>query len=188
MGYFTIDDILSDTHRLPTVFKVAAFNLGFIDPAADSADLSAGTRIELPFWLAATLAARNMVEVSAPHCYSQRQRITLLADPNRQNMRDRSLFFYENGMKIAPLLRQESARQLAPVVLKVLAVRLLDILDRSQNSRGEDISASTKSLTELERAFFSAGYRSAEEYFRWKRREGEKLRGFLPAAKRRRLA
>ena len=187
--YFSLGAILSDTKRAPSTFKVPAFNLGFIDPAGDDADLAEGTRVDLPAWLAATLACRNMVEVSPPPCFSQRQRITLLAEPRRQNMRDRSLYFYENGMKMSPMLQQHTgnSHQLAAVVLRVLAARLISILDHSQNSRDEDVSSSVKPLTELERAFFSAGYRSAADYFGWKCREGEKLSGFVPSAKRRRL-
>ena len=170
--YWDIDACLSEETRVPGIFTVDAVNLGYLDPSTEDEDLEAGTKVELPFWLLTALAARNMVAVESPSFYGPKFRSELLADPSVLDIRSRCPFFYNLGVAATAIFADD---ELLPSLMKCLVARYRKILDTSQNSHNEDTSKFTRNLTHLELELYRAGYRGAEQYFRWKNRQCERL-------------
>jgi GINS complex subunit 3 len=65
--------------------------------------LKAGTKLELPFWLAQYLARREHVQIDLPNVFGTRFKATLLADATVVNLAERCPFYYELGIKFADL-------------------------------------------------------------------------------------
>lgn len=131
-----------------------------------------GVQVDLPLWMAGTLAARNMVAVQQPPCFSSKVRNQLSADPGSVKLRDKNPYYYELGMELSALANDGS---LPSTLRKVLATRFSSIFDRSTNSRNEDTTLMMRDLTNMERTLFEAGYESASTLYRWKTRQLTRL-------------
>ena len=55
MSYLDIDHILAEEERLPCLFNVDANNMGVLDPSIRSPHLLAGSKVDMPLWLAQVL-------------------------------------------------------------------------------------------------------------------------------------
>ena len=110
--------------------------------------------MELPFWLASSLVARNMVDVQLPKHYRERFRGRLRVDPIVVNLREKTPYYYEFGMKVANLFKDET---IIPELRHAMTLRYRTILDRSLNSRNEDTKKFTEKLTNSEQFLFKAG-------------------------------
>lgn len=172
--YFDVDAILRDEERVPVEFNTQAHNLGYLDPASDSPDLEPGAALELPLWLAAVLANRNIVDVSLPRVFTGRTRQALIADAPTVALRDKGAFYYEIGVELAELVRPPNP-PLVQLLRTVLAKRYAGVLDISTNSLGQDTTYFTRQLTNLERNLFEAGYWNTSAFYAWKTRRMEKL-------------
>lgn len=53
--YWSLEDILADTQRVPCIFNQDAPNLGYLQ-SNEEEDIKALARLELPFWLVECLA------------------------------------------------------------------------------------------------------------------------------------
>mmetsp|Transcript_17413 Transcript_17413/g.38052 ORF Transcript_17413/g.38052 Transcript_17413/m.38052 type:complete len:184 (+) Transcript_17413:3-554(+) len=180
--YFDLDAVLGEEERLPTTLITDAYKLGFMDSAALDDDLEQGTMVELPVWLAKELGKGGFADVAAPKCYAHRFRTFLLADPVVINLRDRSLYYYETGIVLASFVRDNEA--LLTALVKTLSLRFCDILDKSQNSRNEEVSKLTRTLTKLETHLFNQGRSCAADMYSWKRRDCEMITSGLSKRKR----
>lgn len=110
MRYLDIDEILSEEERLPCVFLHDAASLGNLDPTADSADLLAQTKVELPLWMATVLTTKNMTEIELPKHYGGRIREELMAGATAVNLREYSYYYFEFGLKLSKLTRDSDLR------------------------------------------------------------------------------
>jgi len=167
--YYDVDAILAEEERVPVVFRTESKGLGGLSAASLTVDLDAGSRVDLPLWLAPALAERLWVSIKAPKCFAKRFRNFLLSDPTVVNLREKSPNYYETGRRLVAFV--DGNQQLHSALVKTLAVRYKEILDRSQHSRNEDLSKVTAGMTELEKKLFYAGYNGKDELFHWKRRE-----------------
>ncbi|TPX34693.1 hypothetical protein SmJEL517_g02784 [Synchytrium microbalum] len=101
-AYFDIESILADQQRVPCFFAYPVPGYGFLD-GNNEADLPANTRVELPYWMAETLAIHNYVELDLPKFYSARVREDLQAAPTAVNIHHLCPYFYEFGIRIVNL-------------------------------------------------------------------------------------
>ncbi len=73
-----------DEEKIPSVFNTDGINLGYLDPSSQSDDLTSGTQVDLPFWLARSLAdpspQRNFVNIQIPKHYNERFQDHLVAN------------------------------------------------------------------------------------------------------------
>lgn len=186
--YYDVQSILAEEERVPTVFRTPALELGFLDCTSDGNGLlSAGAKAELPLWLATRFADKLFVHVDAPKCFCGRFRTYLLADPTVVNLRERSASYYDTGFSIAGFVGQDCPA-LTAALIRTLAMRFADILDKAQNSRNEDISNLTRGMTNLERRLFEAGHRGADEMYHWKRRDSTRVVAAAARGLKRKLA
>ena len=157
--YYDVEAILREEERVPVVFRCAAHKLGHIDPSCGERDLPAGTRAELPHWVVRSLAQKQMVDVAAPRCFSDRVRAKLNADADSVALGDKCRNFYGLGLDLAAELGDED---LGAVLRRTMAHRFRRILDRALNSRGRDMVRYVNQLSELEKRVYSSA-RSSEK-------------------------
>lgn len=78
------------------------FILGFLDSSTDDKDISPGSKMELPFWLAYALCSqkRRIVSVELPKAYRESYREVMKADANVVNLYKLGPYYYNFGMKL----------------------------------------------------------------------------------------
>ena len=118
--YFSIADVLSSQQRVPCVFELPVYRMGFLNPSSDGEHLQVGTKMELPLWLAKVLSARRrqVVSVELPKVYHEAQREILGADPNAVDLCKLAPHYYSFGTKLLNLRFLERP-ELASSLLKV---------------------------------------------------------------------
>ncbi|CAM9848663.1 unnamed protein product [Choristocarpus tenellus] len=171
--YYDLDTILSEEERVPCIFTLDAVGMGMLDPTTADDDLTKGTKVEFPLWMARYLYFKAMVDLELPKHYTEKFREQLDAGPGAVNLREKSKYYYEIGGVLAGLLND---RKLQDTLLVVFSGdRFRRLLDCSLNSLNEDITSFTRELPSLERRLFNAGYQASDEYFRWKSRTLNRL-------------
>jgi hypothetical protein len=120
-----------------------------------------------------------------PTFYSSKVRNRLRADAWVVNLKDRSAYFYELGLRMAERLADE---ELTSLLQTVLALRYRQIMDSAFNSVGEDTTELTQKLTALELKMFLEGARAAAGLSAWHARRHLKTTAsdIVKAAARRR--
>ncbi|KAG0174706.1 DNA replication protein [Apophysomyces sp. BC1015] len=133
--YYDIDSILAEHTKLPCIF------LHDVDAEAnvqgdDSIQIRANTRIELPYWMAKTLAqftlpnGEKLLTVEIPKTYGRRVRNALAASALNVDFRVLCPYFYTFGTKLVELVMDED---LAPTLSEAFKTRLKEIMDFSQS-------------------------------------------------------
>lgn len=110
--YFDLDDILSCQEKVPCTFQTQVKDLGFLDHGAESEHLEAGTKMELSFWLAKELCARQrrIISVELPKVYRENYRQILEADANVVDLNKLGPYFYSFGGKLLEFGNPENPR------------------------------------------------------------------------------
>ena len=138
--------------------------------------------MDLPLWLTAELAHRNIVTCEFPRSFSAPTREALKADPNVVRLRDRSPAFFRVGLLLAAAADIRLAQELPALLRASFAARAVLVMDTSHNSLGEDVSDFVNGLTNLEQTVFFSGYETAKELAAWRRRDTTVLRMSAMAA------
>mmetsp|Transcript_93022 Transcript_93022/g.289964 ORF Transcript_93022/g.289964 Transcript_93022/m.289964 type:complete len:207 (+) Transcript_93022:95-715(+) len=134
-------------------------------------DLAENAKVQVPFWLAQGCARRNTVDVDLPTMYAQAAQEDLQRDPTVCRLGDKSQYYFEIGMRIASLLKDQT---LSDDLMNGLLVRWTEVVTllgsigvaRMQNSilnPGSSIFPSTLTATEQEMFY---GGREAETHFK----------------------
>ncbi|XP_074646777.1 DNA replication complex GINS protein PSF3-like [Tubulanus polymorphus] len=175
-NYFSIDDILSSQERIPCKFITPVKRLGFLDPSADSEDLSANSKLELPYWLARALCSRkrHIVSIEIPKQYREGNRHIYQADPNVVDLHKMGPYFYTFGTQLLSFGHTEST-DIAKTLLTTFQGRFRRIMDCSQNAYFEDGAKIMSKLDELEKVIYKYGQLGLKDFKRWETRETEKL-------------
>eukprot|EP00347_Sterkiella_histriomuscorum_P003072 403365697 len=199
--YWNIDDILAEEETCPTQFVLDAKGLGYLDHldqinpnsvnanrASSSAQnmlikqqklrqlqnevLKAGSRVELPLWLAIALAQRDIVDLLPPRYMTQQYFNTLQAGAEVVSMRQQSPYIYENVNKICEYIDEESSKRAMELYQATFVERFAKlVIDYSNNSnQTEQFTGVLKKLTNLERELFDTHKKQKISIFNWKNR------------------
>ncbi|CAL1544076.1 unnamed protein product [Lymnaea stagnalis] len=175
-SYFNIDDILASQEKIPCSFNVDVAAMGYLDQSTTNVDISVGTKLELPFWLARYLyrGTRSIVSLETPKSYREGYRHILKADPNVVDLHRLGPFFYLFGGKLISF-QLPDADDIASILLKTFQGRFRRIMDGSQNALHTDLTGQVSMLDEQERQLFAAGQQGLHDFQKWENRESEKL-------------
>ncbi|XP_028957684.1 DNA replication complex GINS protein PSF3-like isoform X2 [Malus domestica] len=136
-NYYDIDDIIMEQQLVPVVFHKAVNGVE-IDPSAETDYVEAGSKVELPLWLAYELHLKQVVKMKVPACFNHRTKLELGADGAAVDLRSRCLYFYEFGCKIAPLGLRKWYMTRTPMDKLVFTVTCHDLVlrqsERENNS------------------------------------------------------
>lgn len=154
-------------------FTVGAKGLGqVLDPSTDQNDLPTGSQVEVPFWMANSLVARNMVQLSVPKIFGEKVKRELLADATCVDLRDRSRYYFELGLKVSLLTNQTDV---AMLVLSSFRDRYQRILTECLTISEEESIKYLPRLTSEERELFDAGRLSTILFKVWRQSRPGKI-------------
>lgn len=131
-----LDSILSEEERIPSVFRVDAQGLGFLDSTNDRPNLAQGSRVELPLFMAKALRQRGMTEMELPKHYDRKMRNNIAASALNINLKEYTPYYFEVGMELASELRDNDLKDTVRIAFcgdryRSLMINALSRFDRS---------------------------------------------------------
>ena len=185
-NFFDLGDILASQQKVPCQFEQPVYRLGFLNPHSTDEHIQAGTKMELPVWLARALGGRrkNIVKVDLPRQYREQQRDILSADANVVDLYKQGPYFYSMGVKFLffdHLERNEVAKSLLETFLN----RFRRIMDTSHHAFSSDATPLMSKLDEAERLLFLTGQRSVVAMDKWERGRSHQMEASDMVQKRR---
>lgn len=166
-NYYDIDDILAEEEMVPAVFQQAADGVGLLDSSDDTNKVEAGSKAELPFWLARDLHVRGVVSVDVPPYFRKvsRTRKEIGADAAHVDLRSRCQYFYELGLKIAPLVGD---RTIGPFLLVAFQTRYKEVLIKAHTVAPAVAPKHLTLLSNEETKLYEAGQSSTAAFKKWR--------------------
>ncbi len=149
-------------------FLVEGKGLGHLDDKGH-ANIAAGAKVAIPFWLAESLAERRVVSVAVPKCYTGNMRSSLRADASSVDLHTACPRYFTLGVQVARLLRAPS---LIPMLVTARAQRAWRIVDEGAN----DMLYMLYRLDNSERALFYNARAAAIARELWIERRSTKLK------------
>ncbi|KAI1904546.1 hypothetical protein AGOR_G00006750 [Albula goreensis] len=167
-NFLSLDDILLSHERLPCRTESAFPRLGFLEKSSDNRDISEGTKMEMPLWLAKGLyeRTRRVLSVELPKVYREGWRTVFSADPTVVDLHKMGPYYYGLGSQLLHFHNPENA-EIAQTVLQTFIGRFRRTMDSAQNAYNEDTSALVEPLDSLERALFKVGQNGLNAFQRW---------------------
>ncbi|KAL2021868.1 hypothetical protein VTK56DRAFT_6463 [Thermocarpiscus australiensis] len=131
MSYYDIDSILTHAEKIPCTFQLDVPDLGYLDNTPNQ-PLKAGTKANLPLWLAEILAishtgvaeGKPFVTFDLPPALGNDVLQALKADPRAVPLRDQSAHFYGLATHMMELSEEQ---ELGAVLRKTFVTRASEI-------------------------------------------------------------
>ncbi|XP_027117273.2 uncharacterized protein [Coffea arabica] len=166
-NYYDIDDVLAEQEFLPVLFQQGAEGVGLFDSGDDANEVEAGAKVELPFCLARDLHVRGVVAIDVPPYFRKvsRTRKEIEADAAHVDLRSRCQYFYELGLKIAPLAGDKS---IGPFLLVAFQTRYKEVLVKAHTAASAVASKHLTLLTNEEVKLCEAGQSSTAAFKKWR--------------------
>ncbi|CAH8497081.1 unnamed protein product [Dicrocoelium dendriticum] len=204
-AYMNLDDILASSERTSCRLRVTLPGLASLllsdttsvstqahrdlqnDNADDTElelDISSGTKLDLPVWLALALGSgrRQLVSVDLPLIYRDAFTEVFDADPCVVDLRKKAPFYYLLLIQLSQLSAARASR-LAVTGTRVFQARLRSVMDAALNAGRQDTLFSTSKFEHLEMALFRLGQSERLQLERWIQRKHYKLES-TPVPKR----
>lgn len=159
---------------MPCKVEILIPKLGSLDSSSKDEDLKAGTKIDLPYWLAAPLLSRRIVSAKVPKVYGETYREILSADAVAVDLYRLQAQYYKFGLLIQRLPVTD-LDYVSSSLIEAFKNRFRHIMDSSQGSLKEDALDVTARLDLSERALFALGREALEDLQRWQRRESHRI-------------
>ncbi|KAK7305870.1 hypothetical protein VNO77_43782 [Canavalia gladiata] len=162
--YYDVDDIITEEEIVSVIFQKAASGVG-IDPSSEVDFIEAGSKVELPFWLAHELQLRQAVSVIVPPCFNQKTRLEIQADSAGVDLRSRCPFFYEFGCKIAPIVGD---RTIGFLLLSAFKSRYKEVLTKAHTAAFAAGSKFWTILTKEEINLYETAQSAMTSFKKWR--------------------
>lgn len=172
-NYWDIDDILAEEEKLNVKFNQKSYqNSGLDINLPPKQDIDEAQTMELPIWLALALAKAKIIDIEIPRYFKENFKKTLEADPNVVNLRDKTLYYYEIGMKIIEFL---DANEVINTLLSVFLTRIKEFANISFHLRIEDCSNLLRKMVNIEIKIFNFGREAALNYRNYKEKKRNEI-------------
>ncbi|XP_057439206.1 DNA replication complex GINS protein PSF3-like isoform X1 [Lotus japonicus] len=162
--YYDIDDIMVEEEIVSVIFQKSASGVG-IDPSSETDLIEAGSKVELPFWLAHELQLRQAVSVNVPPCFNQKTRLEIQADSASVDLKSRCPFFYEFGCKIAPIVGD---RTIGFLLLSAFKSRYKEVLTKAHTAAFATGSKFWTILTKEEINLYEVAQSAMASFKKWR--------------------
>ncbi|KAF5292339.1 hypothetical protein FQA39_LY03373 [Lamprigera yunnana] len=174
-NYFSIEDILVTQERVRCKFLVNVPKLGKLNPSAVDDDISAGTSLELPIWLAQPIASgqQPLIVIDLPKSYKETQREIFKADATAIDLHKFGMHFYNLGVYIKHL---DPTGDVSKVLLHTFQSRFRQLMDLTDNGIA-DPTVQNK-LDMLERILFKSGHSARMRLNSWLTNSEAKIQPF----------
>ncbi|XP_011881651.1 PREDICTED: DNA replication complex GINS protein PSF3 [Vollenhovia emeryi] len=167
--YFSLTDILCTEERVSCKVEVTLPRLGFLDLSSESENLTPGTKLELPLWLAQPLnkARESIVSVDIPKTYKEGYREILLADACTVVLNKWNPYYYELGMYLRKFNNRD-CEMIIDSLLLTFRSRFRLVMDWAQNPVSDPMLNGL--LPRLERDLFFTGRKAKLQLNEWLRK------------------
>jgi GINS complex subunit 3 len=105
--------------------------------------------VEVPLWLATSLAIKEFVSLELPRVFQHAFRQMLHADPAVVDLQQKCYYFYEFGIKLATLIADPD---LGHTLCRSLNTRFVEIVRRTANRKQAESLDFTSRLAHLEKS------------------------------------
>ncbi|XP_043260765.1 DNA replication complex GINS protein PSF3 [Colletes gigas] len=165
-NYFALNDILCTEERLFCKIEVELPGLGFLDSSSQTDNLSAGTKVQFPLWLAESLSSlqNRIISVDVPSIYKEGYREILEAAADAVGLSKWNPYFYELGIYVQKFGARES-ELITKSLLQTFKSRFRLVMDWAQNPTS-DPTLDIK-LPRLERNIYQSGIKARERLSEW---------------------
>jgi len=166
--YYDLDDLITMQEKVPVKFELPCYRLGFLDASTTDEHLSAGTKMELPCWLALKLCTgrRLIASVELPKIYNESYRQIFKADANVLDLHKMGPYFFRFGSRLLHFQHQDSG-DVARAMLEVFVKRFRKVMDASHNASHQDVVKIKQQLDDFEIALFENGQRTLHDHQDW---------------------
>jgi GINS complex subunit 3 len=171
--YLDLDQILAEEERLPCLFNHGAEHLNHLS-GSDDADpnLPAGSRVELPLWLARKFYDQSFVNIELPKHFRQKMRNELVGSSG-VNLREYSYYFFDVGLKLSETIDDVDLRR---VLRRAFAGdRYRSLMAHSMSTYHDDVTEYCQTLTAPEMRIFNKGMAASKDLARWRAGNGSLL-------------
>mmetsp|Transcript_24296 Transcript_24296/g.36445 ORF Transcript_24296/g.36445 Transcript_24296/m.36445 type:complete len:183 (-) Transcript_24296:38-586(-) len=164
MSYYDIDDALVEEEPVVSLFHIDALDLGYLDPNSAEEDLKKGTRVQIPLWLANTLAKRQMATIQTPDFMNKKFEQDFLADPVAMDLKKKAPMLYAIGQRVSELFGDA---EMSNMLLKGLAARYREIIGRSSVWRSHTYGPFVSKLANLEETLLNCKQEAERALYKW---------------------
>ncbi|EGR27770.1 hypothetical protein IMG5_189430 [Ichthyophthirius multifiliis] len=179
MSYYDIDQIIFEEEKINIKFNQEILKIGFLDlhlEYSDGKDIQKDTILEVPFWLAQQLNEQlqineeqedsdSVLTLEVPLIFRPQFQQSLIADPQFINLREKSFYFYEFGIRIGLYFKDY---KLFDVLLHVFETRVKSFARQSFYLVIEDCANMILKMTHKEIELFNQGRNQATKLRKWK--------------------
>ncbi|KAK3809170.1 MAG: hypothetical protein J3Q66DRAFT_353132 [Benniella sp.] len=175
--YYDIDSILSEDQNIKCVFQRNIPGLSWLEGGHDEA-LKAGSRIDIPFWLAREIVDHPEgtvhMDIETPEFFGPKVRNALRADATVVDLPKLCPSFFRFGTHFLQLIDDPV---LAKVLEEAFKARLQMTMDHTQ-SGGSSINSADylNRLDDTERDLYKAGLESSASVHHWNQQSFGRIR------------
>ena len=178
MSYYDLDDFLSESQRVPCKFNITVPLLGYLE-GTPGADISEGSKVELPLWIAEFLAISAVSETSEvgfvdllqPEALNKKVINAIKTDAVSLDAHSICQHFYSLVEKWAKLYND---KELSEVAQQMLRDRAHEINNYAQNLRGAHQESNILySLDEFEKVLYKTSHDSYKQLRKWMHNENK---------------
>ena len=127
-------------------------------------DLSKGTKISIPFWLASELIIHGLMTCEIPIWYTDNFKKIVLAEPEVMDLQLKSKYYYEFGCMLANLWKQKNFRGNFSFISQVFFERMKIMINLMLHLRDGDDHQFLHRLTDSESSCYNRGRESIIMY------------------------
>lgn len=183
-NYWDIDEIISEEQLLSCHTRVEIADCGFLDPEEQELDLPENAKVDLPLWLAQVLYRREIVKLHMPAMFKGMIKEDLEKDAAVCNLRRRSPFYLQTGMKLGYLLDDKEQVALLMTAMGTRWREIVRVLGKALLEVQDPPPALVQRLTFLEEKMLFGGREANTMFQRWWDNFGRSVIEAAPTAQR----
>ncbi|CAN3371765.1 hypothetical protein DIURU_002979 [Diutina rugosa] len=169
--YYDLDDILADAQKVSCRFNENVPGLGYLE-GNPRGDMEAGTKIDLPFWLASVLNlvpandenTHTFLEIDNPEFVNMKVINAIKTSPTSVDLHRIAAHYYALIIKYCEMYRDE---QLVATVMDMLRVRAIEINNFAFNANRQVHNDFLHQLDEWEKSLYKITSLSNKEMRSW---------------------
>ncbi|KAH3684715.1 hypothetical protein WICPIJ_004301 [Wickerhamomyces pijperi] len=171
-SYYDLDDIISESQRIPCKIEVTLPNLGILE-GNPGQTITKDTKLELPIWIATVLALTeverdsniNFITLLQPDAVSKKVINTIKTSPTSLDLHSVAPHYYSFIEKWAELFND---KDLVDTILVMLKERAMELNRFAHNLSGvQKESNFLYSLDEFEKLVYRSAHSGAKNYRGW---------------------
>ncbi|KAF9539997.1 DNA replication protein [Mortierella hygrophila] len=174
--YYDIDAILAEDQNVKCAFQSNIPGLAWLEGGHDDA-LKAGSRFDIPFWLARELVEHDEetvgIDIETPEYFGPKVRNALRADANTVDLTKQCPNFFRFGTVYLQLVDDVA---LSGVMEEAFKARLQMTMDHTQSGGNSNTTDYLNRLDETERALYKAGMESSASIHQWNQHSFGRIR------------